>query len=141
MLGLGISVPSLAGSSVNSIVSNNKGAKAAIANLWIRAGYLAEKEAYDCMVEAMSELGCDTIYNYANSIYNQTIDRAGTGYFAEAKSCFSESLSNLLRAGSVFDPKYDFAKSVYEKTKARAGSGYFAEGEDCFIDSIMLLNA
>ena len=97
MLGLGITLASIGGTPTNSIVSAGKGARATIDLLISRASSTATAEGYDCMVAAVSELGLDTLYDFADAVYENMTDRITTTYYVDSVDCLKSSIVELSR--------------------------------------------
>lgn len=97
MLGLGITLASIGGTPTSSIVSSGKGARATIDLLISRAASTATAEGYDCMVAAVSELGLDTLYDFADAVYENMTDRITTTYYVDSVDCLKSSIVELSR--------------------------------------------
>lgn len=97
MLGLGITLASIGGTPTNSIVSAGKGARATIDLLISRASSTSRSENYDCMVAAVSDLGLDTLYNFADAVYENMTNRITTTYYVDSVDCLKSSIVELSR--------------------------------------------
>jgi hypothetical protein len=97
VLGLSISLATLGGMPTNSIVSSGKGARATIDLLVNRAGTSAKVEGYDCLVAAVSEVGLDTLYQFADAVIENITDRITTDYVFEAQDCLKNHIVELSR--------------------------------------------
>ena len=97
MLGLGISLTNLGGLTLTSVVSAGKGAKAVADLLFARASTNAFTEGYDCLVASISELGCDTVYDFADEVYQQLNNRKSASAVFEGVECFKAEVAELSR--------------------------------------------
>jgi len=98
MLGLGISLNTLGGLQIKSIVSAGKGAKAVADLLFARAEASgAFAEGYDCLVASISSLGCDTVYDFADEMYIQLNSRKSADAIFEGVECFKADIADLSR--------------------------------------------
>lgn len=97
MLGLGISLTNLGGLTLTSVVSSGKGAKAVADLLFARASDNAFTEGYDCLVASVSELGCDTVYDFAEEVYQQLNNRKSASAVFEGVECFKAEVAELSR--------------------------------------------
>ena len=97
MLGLGISLTNLGGLTLTSVVSSGKGARSIADLLFARASTTAFTEGYDCLVAAVSDLGCDTVYDFADEIYQQLDNRKSASAVFEGVECFKAEVVKLSR--------------------------------------------
>jgi hypothetical protein len=97
MLGLGISLASIGGTPTKSIVSSGKGARALIDLTISRASDTSTSEGYDCMVAAISEMGLDTLYDFADAVIENMTDRITTTYYVDSVDCLKSSIVELSR--------------------------------------------
>ena len=97
MLGLGISLTNLGGLTLTSVVSAGKGAKAVADLLFARASANAFTEGYDCLAASISELGCDTVYDFADEVYQQLNNRKSASAVFEGVECFKAEVAELSR--------------------------------------------
>ena len=97
MLGLGISLASIGGTPTKSIVSSGKGARALIDLVISRASSTANTEGYDCMVAAVSDMGLDTLYDFADAVYENMTDKITTTYYVDSVDCLKSSIVELSR--------------------------------------------
>lgn len=97
MLGLALSLTQLGGLPVKSIVSSGKGAKAVADLLFGRASADAFTEGYDCLVASVSDLGCDTVYDFSLEVYDQLNGRKSADAVFEGVECFKAEIAELSR--------------------------------------------
>jgi hypothetical protein len=97
MLGLGISLANLGGVPTKSIVSSGKGARATIDLLISRSSSTAAYEGYDCMVAAISDMGLDTLYDFANAVIENMNDRITATYYIDSVECLKSNIVELSR--------------------------------------------